>query len=413
MRVLWITNIPLPPICLEQKMPVPAVGGWMYSSLKSVRNRSDFRFAVATVYNGNILVQKEIDGIVWYLLPLRGDMIKYNSNIEKYWLQIRNSFNPDVIHIHGSEYPHGLAYVNACGTNGVVVSIQGLVSSCARYFTAGINDGDLKRSLTPRDIIRQDSILQGQQKFEKRGILERKLLEKVGHIIGRTDWDRNHAWAINPMADYHFCGETLRESFYNSKWDYNKCDPFTIFVSQASYPIKGLHILLEALPFVLRRFPQTKVKVAGFDPTSRPWWHISGYGQYLKTLIQKLDLRKHVEFMGTLCEEKMCEQYLQSNLFVCCSAIENSPNSLGEAQMLGMPYIASYVGGIPEIVGHNPSVLYRFEEKEMLAEKIIDIFSQGAAYIPADNDLSRYDEALNSSRLCEIYQRVGSVTQQD
>lgn len=211
----------------------------MYSSLKSVRNRSDFRFAVATVYNGNILVQKEIDGIVWYLLPLRGDMIKYNSNLEKYWLQIRNSFNPDVIHIHGSEYPHGLAYVNACGTNGVVVSIQGLVSSCARYFTAGINDGDLKRSLTPRDIIRQDSILQGQQKFEKRGILERKLLEKVGHIIGRTDWDRNHAWAINPMADYHFCGETLRESFYNRKWDYNKCDPFTIFVSQASYPIKG------------------------------------------------------------------------------------------------------------------------------------------------------------------------------
>ena len=56
----------------------------------------------------------------------------------------------------------------------------------------------------------------------------------------------------------------------------------------------------------------------------------------------------------------MCDRYLKSNLFVCCSAIENSPNSLGEAQLLGMPYVASFVGGVPEIAGMNADVLYRF-----------------------------------------------------
>lgn len=35
MKILWITNIPLPPICESIGIAVPPVGGWMYSSLKS------------------------------------------------------------------------------------------------------------------------------------------------------------------------------------------------------------------------------------------------------------------------------------------------------------------------------------------------------------------------------------------
>ena len=59
------------------------------------------------------------------------------------------------------------------------------------------------------------------------------------------------------------------------------------------------------------------------------------------------ELEDKVSFLGPLNAEQMKAEYLRSNVFLCPSSIENSPNSLGEAQMLGVPCVASYVGGIP------------------------------------------------------------------
>ncbi len=406
MKVLWITNIMMPPLAKAKALPVPAIGGWMYSSLKRLFTQNDIEMAVATVYNGKLYDTSCIDNIKYYLIPLDGKKaVEYNPGIEAYWHRIHDEFHPDVVHIHGSEYPHGLAYINACGPSGVVVSIQGLISVYTRYYASGIAFSDTKKT-TFRDKIRRDGILRGQKSFEKRGRFEIELLSHVNHIIGRTEWDKAHAWAINPKAQYHHCGETLRDSFYNHRWVYEKCEPHSIFVSQASYPIKGVHMLFEALPLILHHYPDTKVYVAGYDSTVAPWWRIGSYGKYLKKMIARRGISEHIEFTGMLDEKAMCDRYLKSNLFVCCSAIENSPNSLGEAQLLGMPYVASFVGGVPEIAGMNADVLYRFEETEMLAKKICDIFALGSSYKPAQYDASMYDGAANTQSLLETYRQI-------
>lgn len=406
MKVLWITNIMMPPLAKAKALPVPAIGGWMYSSLKRLFTQNDIEMAVATVYNGKLYDTSCIDNIKYYLIPLDGKKaVEYNPGIEAYWHRIHDEFHPDVVHIHGSEYPHGLAYINACGPSGVVVSIQGLISVYTRYYASGIAFSDTKKT-TFRDKIRRDGILRGQKSFEKRGRFEIELLSHVNHIIGRTEWDKAHAWAINPKAQYHHCGETLRDSFYNHRWVYEKCEPHSIFVSQASYPIKGVHMLFEALPLILHHYPDTKVYVAGYDSTVAPWWRIGSYGKYLKKMIARLGISEHIEFTGMLDEKAMCDRYLKSNLFVCCSAIENSPNSLGEAQLLGMPYVASFVGGVPEIAGMNADVLYRFEETEMLAKKICDIFALGSSYKRAQYDASMYDGAANTQSLLETYRQI-------
>lgn len=406
MRILWITNIMLPPVCEALELPVPSIGGWMYSSLKRLKKAGIGVIAVATVYSGKKLIEIQIDDVTYYLLPLNGkSAIKYNKHLEPLWFSIKESFKPDIVHIHGSEYPHGLAYVRSCGTGGVVVSIQGILSSYARYYSAGINYKNIKRYLTFRDFVKFDNILKGQRTFERRGILEKELLQSVKHIIGRTDWDHAHTWAINPQALYHFCGETLRDSFYNHRWEYDKCEVHTIFVSQSNYPIKGLHMLLEAMPLILRHYPDTQIYVAGGDPTNLPWWRITGYGKYLRRLIDKYNLRNNITFTGMLSEEPMCQRYLKSNLFLCCSSIENSPNSLGEAQLLGMPCVASFSGGIPEIVDYNTNVLYRFEETEMLANKVCEVFAKGYNSQESFN-VDRYDPKLNLVTLLNIYESI-------
>ena len=139
---------------------------------------------------------------------------------------------------------------------------------------------------------------------------------------------------------------------------------------------------------------------------------LSGYGSYIRNLIKKLNLIEHVDFIGTLTEEQMVEEYKNAHLFICPSSIENSPNSLGEAQLLGVPVIASYVGGIPDMVTHGETgLLYRFEEVEMLAEHIRSIFSNdNLAQKLSLNGFrvaeERHNRAINLSKTLKIYQEI-------
>ena len=406
MRVLWITNIIFPAPCKELGLPSPVYGGWMLSSLEAIRKlHPEVEFAVATVYRAKEMKTIYADGVTYYLLPARIDNTRYDKSLEAYWMKVNETFRPDVVHIHGTEYAHGLAFIRACGADNICVSIQGLVSVYYRYYYAGISSWDILKNITVRDVIRWDTIFQQKRKFENRGELEKEYLKTVPHIIGRTSWDKAHLWAINPDAEYHFCNETLRPVFYQRKWEYDKCDKHTIFLSQAGYPIKGLHKVLEAMPLVLRHFPDARLRVAGQSIVDKPFYRMSGYGKYIRLLINKLGLNDKITFLGTLSEEEMCEQYLRANVFICPSSIENSPNSLGEAQIMGVPHLAASVGGVPDMMKGNEECLYRFEEVEMLAEKICDVFSM--SIYDEEQQIKtahiRHSEAINSQTLFDAY----------
>lgn len=404
MKILWITYTMLPPIAEAESLPVPFSGGWVYSSLRCLADSPDIEAGVAIPYRGRDFRHRKIEGVDYFLIPMCGKLAtEYHEGQNEYFAKVKEIFNPDVVHIHGTEYPHGLNWLHACGPDNMVVSIQGLVSQIALH-TRIDHEGRLPFSF--RDFIKRDGIKGQSRDFARRGEIECEIIRNARHIIGRTDWDRAHVWALNPDADYHYCSETLRPSFYSHKWNYADCEPCSIFVSQAGYPIKGLHMLMQAIPLILREFPETKIYVAGDDPTTLPLWRISTYGRYLKELSRRLNLRDRIIFTGPLSEEQMLQRYLKSNLFVCCSAIENSPNSLGEALMLGMPCLSSFAGGAPDIAGYNPHILYRFEEPVMLAQKACDIFRQREAFSPETTDTSKYDPEANLRRLKEIYREI-------
>ncbi|QVY66626.1 glycosyltransferase family 4 protein [Polaribacter sp. Q13] len=405
MKVLWITNTLFPDVCKELGISSPVVGGWMYAGAKSMlEENKKIKLSVATLYNGSDLKILNRGNITYFLLP--------NKELEKYWRLVKENFLPDIIHIHGTEYPHGLAYVKECGNDGVVVSIQGLVSIYERYYFGGIAEKILRKMITLRDRIRFDSIFTQQKNMRLRGLKEKLLIKSVNHIIGRTQWDRTHAWALNPKISYHFCNETLRESFYGQNWALTTCQKHSIFLSQAHYPIKGLQQMIIALPLILNHYPDTKVYVAGNNFITNKTWRLNGFAKYITTLIKENDLTDHIIFTGLLSEAEMCKRYLKSNVFVCPSSIENSPNSVGEAQLLGVPCVASYVGGTPDMITHGESgLLYRFEEVEMLAKSVCDIFSDDefTSKLSVNGKKAavlRHNGKHNAQRLNAIYQTV-------
>ncbi len=419
MRILWITNILLPEASqlLTGEGVLKGSGGWLTESasyLNRVPNTCLFVCSITPMVRKlTVLLGKDI---TYYLIPKRKKGNSYDRGLEDSFISITNQIQPDIVHIHGTEFPYGLAYVKACGSKNVVVSLQGMPSEIIKYYDGGIKTWEKFRRISIRDIYMGNSFFASARKMKLCANYEIDLLKNVCHVIGRTNWDRVHSLMINSNLKYHSCNESLRETFYGlDTWQYDKCTPHSIFVSQMHAPLKGFHILLQALPFVIKQYPDVSVRVAGWDIIRGNSFFerikMSGYAKILKSIIKKERLESRIIRVGQLDAEGMKQELLHSNVYICPSSIENSPNSLGEAQMLGVPSIASFVGGVPDFIQNRKcGYLYRYDDFGMLADLICNVFSQS----DFDNTEmkrianSRHDRTANTEQLINIYKSVNN-----
>ena len=86
---------------------------------------------------------------------------------------------------------------------------------------------------------------------------EKEALQMVSHVTGRTDFDREMTAKLAPQATYHFMNETLRDDFYTDHWNIDRIERYSIFLSQGNYPIKGMHFVLDVLPDIVKKYPET------------------------------------------------------------------------------------------------------------------------------------------------------------
>lgn len=413
-KILWLTNIPLPEASLlMNEKPLP-FGGWLVNASSDLSENDEIDLHITFPVKGiSGFKQMEGEKINYYAFsPIDTSQASASDQVDLD--KIIKKVNPDLVHIFGTEYAHSLAMVNLCNDIGIktIVSIQGLTSIYSRHYMANLPIKVQKR-FTIRDLIKRENLIVQKKNFEKRGELEVETIKRTKHVIGRTTWDKACTSQINPRATYHFCNETLREEFYKHMWGIDQCERFSIFTSQASYPIKGIHFVLEAMPLILKRFPQTKLYIAGQDITKadtiKQKIKLSSYAKYIRDLIKEYKLEDSVIFTGLLDEKQMCERYLKSNVFVCPSSIENSPNSLGEAMILGVPSVASYVGGIPDMLNDKKDgFLYQHDAPDMLAHYVCEIFENNDLALKFSNNarehaLKTHDRDENTKMLIEIY----------
>ena len=416
-NILWITNILMPDALQYLNKTELVVGGWMIGLIESLKLEGNYKFAIASPYKGKELVSFKKNGISYFLIPIRGKSTVYDKKIERYWQEVNSIFTPHITHIHGTEHAHGLAMVNACPKNKYVVSIQGLVSVISKYYFAGLSNNEILLNMTLKDLIK-GTLFKERNDYERRGVLEKEYIKKVGNVIGRTDWDEDHSYFINKKRRYFFCNESLRSVFYleKYKWDFDKIERHSIFLSQGGQPIKGVHILLKAVSLIIDEFPNIKIYIGGKNivenKSLKDTIKKGGYGKLISKLISKLQLTNHVFFTGFLNEKAMAKRFEKSHVFVCPSSIENSPNSLGEAQMLGVPSIASFVGGTANMIIHEENgLLYRFEEFEMLASCLIKIFrddnlAKKLSLNGKKEAEQRHSREINKNNTLNIYTKI-------
>lgn len=424
MRILWVCNI-LPPI-LGEKLGLPGSvkEGWISGILEQLIQEPEVEtLGVCFPTNGpagHMGTKLQVGEKEVCLYDFTEDTIHpecYETGLEQRFAEIFDHFSPYVLHIFGTEYGHTLAALKAFGKpEKSLVGLQGIISLCAKAYMADLPK-EIQQKRTFRDRLKKDSLLEQQEKFRIRGEREKESIALTGHVTGRTQFDKDAALQINPRVQYHPMNETMRSCFYTGNWSLESCKKHSIFFSQADYPLKGFHYLLQALPKILQQFPDTTVTVAGNSlvqfHTIKEKLKISAYGAYLRKVMQENRLEEKIRFLGKLEAEQMKQAYLNCHTFVCASSLENSPNSVAEAMLLGVPVVAPIVGGIPSMVEtEKEGILYAPGNTEALAEAIIRLWQQDelAQNLGAKGQIKAkkaHNGANNYSKLLAMYQEIG------
>jgi glycosyltransferase involved in cell wall biosynthesis len=378
MKVLWLTNIPTPTASLMMGKPASPYGGWLQGSLGGLGNEERIKLTLASPGSDAVSALGSEAGVEYVAFPAvrRRHAMTRGREVAA---EILETQRPDLVHVHGTEMPHALSFAAECAYRDVpaVVSIQGLITFIAQHLTAYLPNSVVYGPST-RPWVRSDRVAGLRRAFQAEARLERETLRLIPHVIGRTTWDFACTGQISPERQYHHCDETLRPSFYQARWHWEDVRPHSILVAQGQHPIKGLHLLLQALPAVLTRFPDTLVRVAGQSPLDR--CQRTPYSRYIARLLRDSRLEDHVRFVGPQSETEMLAHYLSSHVLVCPSTIENSSNSVAEAMLLGAPVVAAHVGGIPDMITHaTDGFTYQADAPYMLAHLIMTMFGDPEA----------------------------------
>ena len=428
-RVLWVCNIMLPAIAQELHLPYSNREGWLSGIFERVQGKEPpFVLGVCFPMEPSKLPQgvKKFTVKGADCFAFREDLNTpeiYDSGLEAQFAQIFEEFKPDIIHIFGTEFPHALAAVRAFNKRErTLIGIQGLCNEIADVYMAGIPK-KVQKQVTFRDFIRKDSLRQQQEKFVLRGKNEIEAIKGCLNITGRTRFDKEGTAKINPNVKYFAMNETMRGDFYTGSWDQNTCEKHSIFLGQGDYPLKGMHFVLEAMAQLAPKYPDIKLYVAGNSVvehgTFKEKLKLPAYGKYLIELMKQYGLEDKVVLTGKLTGEEMKQRFFDSSVFVCPSVLENSPNTVGEAMLLGVPVVASFTGGIPDMLEDGKEgLLVPVGDVKLLAQAIEKLwdetldsegktFAQHVSAQAAIRARITHDGETNYLRLLDIYETIG------
>ena len=415
MRILWIVNSVLNEFSLHLYQKGNN-GMWMDALLSDFKARGDYQLAVATTLPTKEIIRYEKDAVSYYALPDTYPLL-YDENKKKNihaWQQLLEEVKPDLIQVWGTEFTHGLCALRLAKGIPSVIYMQGLIGAIARYYQSGIDFKTLKKSVTFRDWLKRDSILQQQKKYQKSSLKEKEMFELSGNIISENEWCNSNVRAIVPEVRVHDCALSINKVFAEKQWDLNKVERHSIICTASGYTIKGLHMVFYAAALLKEKYPDLKVyvpgtkMVAGNSLTEN--LRKNGYTKHIEKLIRKLKIERHIVWLGRLSQEELASQYEKSHVFIMSSAIENHSSSLKEAMLVGMPCVSSAVGGVPEYIRHsNNGYLYRFEEYALAAKYIEEIFENDK--LAEDISLNARRDMLKLHEGADLYEKILAIYQ--
>lgn len=350
MKVLWFSLSPCG--SLRRNNTKRVIQGWMISLEDALKQNTDIELEIAYFSN------KEedaftYDGVKYYPMYIkRGsgilakiiDTYRTTEAIDKQskavMLDVVKQSTPDLIHIHGTEQSFGLIAEDVKNIP-ICYSLQGLLAPISERFFAGYTEIQINKYRGLYAKLRETTATHDYRQISKKGKREIGFIKGAKYILGRTEWDRSICQMLNPGAKYFVINEILREPFYTSRWEkYKFGSPLKLLTVLSPGQIyKGYETLLKAALLLKKHYKNDFVwNVAGYDANN--WLADIGHKIYKTT-----DKECNINLCGLVTAEELATMLANTDIYIQTSHIENSPNSLCEAMIVGTPIIATNVGG--------------------------------------------------------------------
>lgn len=354
MRILWF-EITTPKRYAGDSSGVLA--GWQDSLEDVVKLVSDVELVIAFESSNKNDKEKTIDGIKY--VPMHYSYSLWDKIKSKVtWnaiareavdksLSVIRSEKPDIIHVFGCEWPFGLVAEHT--EVPVVIHIQGAIVPYANaLYPPKYNIWNYIKALKfnfPRII----SAKLVEINNINRAQMERKIWNSVSNYMGRTCWDKALSSVMHPQRSYYHVDETLRPLFFESsnKWKGKKDGKCILFTTGCTTFWKGPDMMMKTARIL---------KDLGFDFE----WLVAGhFPKTLKKVVEHSEkdefLKNNIKFVGPLQPTDLVKALSESTMYVHTAYVENSPNSICEAQCLGVPVVSTNVGGIATLLDNGES----------------------------------------------------------
>lgn len=413
MKVLWFTNTPANADEYFQS-ELKGTGGWLKALDQALQEQVELHVAFYKDYKEPFKYKgsyyypiKPNNSIYKKILGIFGHNLVINDEDLGKYIEIINHVKPDIIHIHGTENPFACLIPHT--KIPVVVSIQGNLTVFLHKYFSGIERKYLKVSL--RDYSNFRSYLFSQRfaasyrAFKKMQKREYKNINLIKNFIGRTDWDKRITRILSPDSNYFHGDEMLRDSFYIHKWVPHEHEKFIIHTTNSNTFYKGFETLCLALNELNRIGFPCEWQVAGISPNDLI---VKVVKKKLKTSYPKNGLI----LLGSLNEEQLVRSLLNANVYVMVSHIENSPNNLCEAMMLGMPCISGFVGGVGTLLSDGvDGLLVQDGDPWVLSGAIVEMSEHDSNAVQFGKNarikaLKRHDRQAIAKELINSYKKI-------
>ena len=371
MKVLWLCNT------VFSTSPIKTTGSWL-QPLAEMLLESDVKIAtVAESLNSPSIQTENVNGIQQYLIPKHKHKKHNHIPNRKTTLatiQVIKDFNPDIIHVWGTEYIWGyMNYMGVFDGYKVLLDIQGLLSAYTKYYYGGLNNKEILKCIHLKEILLPWRLLYVKKNtFKKGGEIEKAVIRSFRHISYQSEWVKHHLLIINPDAQLHPTKILLRKSFYNSqKWSYHDDghSPIVFSMCSGAIPYKGIHILLKAIAILTGKYSDIEVRIAGNMHIGNRI--IDGYSVYLDSLIKSLGIESNVTLLGAIDENEIITELNHADVCVVPSFVETYCLAFAEAMIVGTPTVASYTSALPYLATQEKECLFYNSQDTVECSKCI------------------------------------------
>ena len=318
-------------------------GGWIASLQHELMSGFHDEIDMSLVHFYNDFPDTELDGCHYYSVPLEHrSFCNYRKKEGRYLNRLINIVlieNPDIILCFGSENPFAL--IQTMVNVPVVLHLQGILQPITEFILPHAMSWFAYKKNIGRNLIH---IV-----WEKNCEREKRIFSSVKYILGRTEWDREISSLLAPQANYYYCGEMLRPVIYNSQltWEPKARNTKKIISIISSPFYKGADVILRCARLLKNSLGDS------FE------WDVYGITEVkeMSRLTGITPENVNVFVKGIITAEQLIKVATDADIFVHPSYIENSPNTVCEAQLLGLPIVATNVGGTSSIIQHNENGL--------------------------------------------------------